>query len=445
MKKTPVGPLVEVPVPRAARKYREQAPLPVGTRAGHGATAQSPRLPGKALALKLETYTASHPQPIGLPVNEPSPNALQQARSLFEQGVREVESGQMSRAESYFAQALELAPERPSVLMNLGVVRANLGLTIQAIDLLRRAAELEPEAFQTWAHLGTTYAQAGQFQLALSALDRALALQPQALIALRHKASVLRELGRWDESAQCLETLHQQGGGDEFTRYMLAAVRHAQSGWAQEPPAPPAGYVAQLFDRYADDFSSHLSQLDYRAPDILVKAAMGCLSQPWPHVLDLGCGTGLVGQCLQGHALRVDGVDLSAGMVNRARESGFYRRVWQADIHDAMEEADRAGDRYDLIVSADVFIYVGALARAFQLATRVLRAGGGLAFSLEEWAAGPEAYVLRPSLRYAHSMAYVQRLASDNGLRILRADGGLLRHDHGQAIAGLFCVLQKIP
>ena len=376
-------------------------------------------------------------------MNEPIPNVFQQARALFEQGVREFEAGQLSQAEASFAQALELAPERPSVLMNLGVVRAALGLTTQAIDLLRRAAELEPEAFETWAHLGAAYAETGQFQLALSALDRTLALQPQALTALRHKASVLRELGRWDEPAHCLEKLHQQGGGNEFTRYMLAAVRHAQGGWTQEPPAPPAGYVAQLFDRYADDFSSHLSQLGYRAPEILVKATLDCLSPPWPQVLDLGCGTGLVGQCLQGHALHLDGVDLSAGMVHRAQASGHYRRVWQADIHDAMEQALRAGDRYDLIVSADVFIYVGALERVFQLATQVLREGGGFAFSLEAWATGPEAYVLRPSLRYAHSLPYIQRLATDHGLRLLRADSGLLRHDHGQDIAGLFCVLQK--
>jgi predicted TPR repeat methyltransferase len=368
---------------------------------------------------------------------------LHQARTLFEQGLQAFESGQLSQAESCFAKALELAPERPSVLLNLGVVKAALGQTTQAIDLLIRAAELEPEAIETWVHLGATYAETGQFPLALKALDRALVLQPQTLIALRHKASVLRELEQYDESAQCLKMLHQHGGGDEFTRYMLAAVLHAKTGWAQKPPAPPAGYVADLFDRYADDFSSHLSQLDYRAPDILVKAAMGCLSQPWPNVLDLGCGTGLVGQCLQGHALRVDGVDLSPGMVNRAQASGHYRQVWQADIHDAMEQAHRAEDQYDLIVSADVFIYVGALERAFQLAARVLRAGGGLAFSLEEWASGPENYVLRPSLRYAHSLAYIRRLASDHGFQILRADKDLLRHDHGKAISGLFCILQK--
>jgi predicted TPR repeat methyltransferase len=53
--------------------------------------------------------------------------------------------------------------------------------------------------------------------------------------------------------------------------------------------------------------------------------------------------------------------------------------------------------------------------------------------------------VLRPSLRYAHSLAYIRRLASQQGLRILLADSDLLRHDHGKAIDGLFCILQKTP
>jgi hypothetical protein len=48
-----------------------------------------------------------------------------------------------------------------------------------------------------------------------------------------------------------------------------------------------------------------------------------------------------VGQCLKGNSLRVDGVDLSPGMVNKALESGHYSRVWQADIHDAMDTRTR--------------------------------------------------------------------------------------------------------
>ena len=77
----------------------------------------------------------------------------------------------MAQAESCFAKALELAPERPSVLLNLGVVKAALGQTTDAIDLLLRAAKLEPEIIETWVHLGATYAETGQFPLALEALD----------------------------------------------------------------------------------------------------------------------------------------------------------------------------------------------------------------------------------------------------------------------------------
>ena len=164
-----------------------------------------------------------------------------------------------------------------------------------------------------------------------------------------------------------------------------------------------------------------------------------------PVMLDLGCGTGLVGKSLKGYAQRVDGVDLAAGMVSHAQASGYYHQVWQADLHEALSQAQATGTCYDLIVSADVFIYVGALERMFQLVQQVLSIGGGLVFSLEEWTLGSEKYVLRPSLRYAHSMAYVQQLASAHDFQILSADSGLLRHDHGQAVNGLFCVLQKSP
>jgi predicted TPR repeat methyltransferase len=132
-------------------------------------------------------------------------------------------------------------------------------------------------------------------------------------------------------------------------------------------------------------------------------------------------------------------------MVSIARDTGHYRRVWQADIHDAMAQASHVKHKYDLIVSADVFIYVGALEHTFQLASQVLRDGGGLAFSLEDWSEGSENYVLRPSLRYAHSLGYIRRLASDHCFQILRADNALLRQDHGMAIDGLFCILQKNP
>ena len=49
------------------------------------------------------------------------------------------------------------------------------------------------------------------------------------------------------------------------------------------------------------------------------------ISEPlWPRCIDLGCGTGLMGPLLRGHVGHLSGVDLSSGMVDKARQRGCY-------------------------------------------------------------------------------------------------------------------------
>jgi Flp pilus assembly protein TadD len=52
---------------------------------------------------------------------------LEQARTLFLEGVAHYEAGRLPQAEQKFSAALSLAPGRPSVLTNLGAVRLKLG------------------------------------------------------------------------------------------------------------------------------------------------------------------------------------------------------------------------------------------------------------------------------------------------------------------------------
>ena len=75
----------------------------------------------------------------------------------------------------------------------------------------------------------------------------------------------------------------------------------------------PQAYVARLFDDYAPRFDAHLIEsLAYRAPaliaDALDSAAPG---RRFAHALDIGCGTGLMGQAVRGRVDHLTGVDLS--------------------------------------------------------------------------------------------------------------------------------------
>ena len=49
-------------------------------------------------------------------------------------------------------------------------------------------------------------------------------------------------------------------------------------------------------------------------------------------ILDLGCGTGLAGLAFQPLAARLDGVDLSPAMIEKARARGIYDHLDVADL-----------------------------------------------------------------------------------------------------------------
>src|SRR3546814_6006397 len=89
-----------------------------------------------------------------------------------------------------------------------------------------------------------------------------------------------------------------------------------------------------------------LGKLSYRAPALLRRAvdlARAPVTLPMA-ILDLGCGTGLAGEAFKG-------VDLSPGMVIRARKRGIYDALSVAELTDALQRTER---RFDLVLAADV-------------------------------------------------------------------------------------------
>lgn len=360
---------------------------------------------------------------------------LEQARRFFLDGVAHFEADRLEQAARSFEAALSLAPGRPSVLTNLGATWLRLGRWADAVPLLEEATAAEPGHLEAWAHLGTALAELGQAGPAEQALARALALDPSRVMLWSHRGGLLRELGRLPESAQCYERALALGADPQLNRYYLSAVRATEV-----PPAPPRDYVESLFDRYAQEFQGHLVQdLRYQAHEVLVQGLVPLGRARYPSVLDLGCGTGLIGPLLQAMADHIDGVDLSAGMLEGARATGAYRSLVHADVAEYLRTAQR---QVDLVLAADVFIYVGALEAVFEGVARILAPGGVFAFSVEALPDGQDLRLL-PSLRYAHSEAYVRRLAQQHGLLVRAVVRAPIREDQRQPVEGLYLYLAK--
>ncbi|MGE0407965.1 MAG: class I SAM-dependent methyltransferase [Amphiplicatus sp.] len=206
--------------------------------------------------------------------------------------------------------------------------------------------------------------------------------------------------------------------------------------------AAPAAYVAALFDAYAPDFENALvERLHYTAPTTIAAKVRAAAPAGAPHrfarALDLGCGPGLAGEALRLDIGYLEGVDLAEGMIAVARGKGVYDSLRQDDI---LAHLLGPGAPFDLILAADVFPYIGDLARIIAAMGAKLTPGGLAAFSVEK--AGAEDWTLRESLRFAHSEDYLRRLAAQASLAVVTIEETVLRKDRGAEIVGLVAILK---
>ncbi len=111
-------------------------------------------------------------------------------------------------------------------------------------------------------------------------------------------------------------------------------------------------------------------------------------------IIDLGCGTGLVGAELQRLGFtEIDGLDLSPEMLEVARSKNIYRELIEADLLKPLDIAEAA---YDAAISAGTFttgqVHAGRLSEIL----RVLKPGGMLAcvIASDYWRSGGFAGIL---------------------------------------------------
>lgn len=171
----------------------------------------------------------------------------------------------------------------------------------------------------------------------------------------------------------------------------------------------PEGYVVWLFNTYAANFDNHLARLAYQGPEMLRQLAVRAdwCEDKSRAILDIGCGTGLSGQPFLPYASRLDGIDLSPGMLNQARRRGIYDDLHHGEAH-AVLGAMPSGI-YDTALAADTLIYIGDVAELFRLVADRLKRGGSFLFTVET---GEHGFALTPSGRYSQADAYLRNCAA---------------------------------
>ena len=376
----------------------------------------------------------------------------------------------LDEARTLYERAAAARPDLPHAHYNLGRLGQDRGDAAQAAAHYRRALEADPRHAPSQLNLGDLAQQAGRLDEAAACYRSALALRPGYAAAHNNLGTALQHQGALDAAveqyraataldagyaeAHCnlgtaLALLHDRAAaersferalelepGNAKARFALAALR------GDNPERAPPEHVRSLFDDYAPRFDTHLvRQLEYRAPELIAARIAAHVGARGVEVLDLGCGTGLLGAALAPHARAIDGVDLSGGMLDHARAKGCYRELHRSDITEHLARV--APDSYDAIAAADVFIYVGALEAVFAGAARVLRAGGCFAFSVESPPDGGDGFRLQPTGRYAHGVRYVADLLRTHGLATVLSEPITVRKQGGQAVPGMLWLAAK--
>ncbi|MEH2481557.1 putative TPR repeat methyltransferase [Nitrobacteraceae bacterium AZCC 2146] len=280
------------------------------------------------------------------------------------------------------------------------------GDLVAAEDLFVQATDLAPGFATAWFTLGEVREQLGDL--------------PGAIIAFGH--------------AQTSDADDRNGAG-------LRLMRLGATKLAMMPPT----YVTALFDQYAPKFESALvDTLGYRGPAVLFKAVLAACTavertMVFKRAIDLGCGTGLAGAAFAAQAGEIIGIDLSPRMIERARATGFYAELKVAEIVDGLRRRPAASA--DLILAADVLIYLHDLAPLLAEVARVLVPGGLLAFTAESHEG--DGVVLGAGLRYAHSVDYVRASVAAAGLTLSQLEPASIRNEGNIPVPGLVAVAIK--
>jgi predicted TPR repeat methyltransferase len=357
--------------------------------------------------------------------------------ALIAQAQQAAERGELAEAEAGYRAALAAAPDHLGASTLLGLLLVERGKVDAAIELLEHARDLAPGFAPIQLAIGSAYAAAGHDELAVTAMETAIKLDTSSTVPLERLARHHIRARRPREAIGMLRRVLRRDPDHAQARFLLAGLTgDAATALAT---APPAEWIADLFDSYAPTFDTHLvDELKYGVPRALAAllAALGMPTDRSWRVLDLGCGTGLAGVELRACARELIGVDLSPRMIVRARQRGIYDELHCEDLGAVLS---RVRD-VDVIVAADVFIYVGRLETTFAACATALRPGGLLAFSVERSEA--DDVVFHANLRYAHSEAYIRGLAAAHGFTTERCEPTVLRVDDSRPIHGLLYVLR---
>jgi predicted TPR repeat methyltransferase len=395
----------------------------------------SDALPDKAQALfmagRLDEAAALYRQRL-----QERPHDIEANQAL---GFIYFQARQFELAQYFAGEALKLDPTYLDGFRLRGMALMQLGRVTPALQCFAQGLALKPDSVELLVNHATALLELKRLDEALAGFDRVVALDPGNAVGWNNRANTLVGLKRLEEAAECYGRALQIRPDLETAksnRFLVLLQLKKVSRIADFALRDMFDEVATRFDQLMVD------GLDYRGHLHLRTLADAKLppSKPPMRILDLGCGTGLVGDAFKDLAAggRLDGIDLAPRMIDVARKRGIYDDLILGDLETVLAAA---GSSYDLIVSADTMVYLGDLAPTFKGVFNRLSAGGFYLFAVES-KDGP-GWEQTDVSRFRHSEAYLKEEAARSGLEYFAQMDCTLRYEREEPVPGFAVALQK--
>ena len=394
-----------------------------------------------------------------------------QPDALHYLGVLLYHSGDRETAIALIEKSLSIAPKQPAALNNLGNMYRMAARDDDALKAYWAAIRHDSGHADSWRNLADIQRRREDPIAAIKSLKIALTFEPDNFSARHWLGLLSAEMGEFDQAAEIFistvkddvfnagniityaDILNHHGMPEKALELVLEwqkkepsnplATHHVAAHSGANSAGASDAYVREIFDGFADTFENTLEGLDYDAPAIIEKTVAALYSGARiGRMVDLGCGTGLLGNLLRPAIDHLTGVDLSPKMLAHAQAKNVYDVLAEGEIVKFLQSGQQSP--FELITAAEVLNYIGDLQPVFESAVTRLNPGGFFVGTYETLAVQSDpGYCLMPSGRYAHNQDYILQVGAKAGLIHHETIPIPLRKSFDEVVEGLLVIFRK--
>ena len=337
------------------------------------------------------------------------------------------EQSRLKEAEACYRQAIKLKPDYAEAHYNMGNTLKELGRLKEAEACYKKAIKLKPDYVKAYNNLGVMLQEQGKLDEAEVSYKKAITLKPDYADFYANLGNTLRDQDKLLEAKLNYKKAIELKSDSKKFKHIFDALTGKTTNFA------PREYVEVLFDNYAINFENSLvNKLEYKTPNKIVEMIVA--KNPniqLGSVLDLGCGTGLIGDEIKKYCSNLEGVDLSKLMLEKASAKNIYDKLEHKDIVEYLSTEDLD---FNYFISSDVFVYVGNLSEIFRLLKSRNKSKGKFVFSTEH--TDRDGFFLEQTGRYSHSKKYIESLCNKFGYKLSHFEVVNLRKNKNKFIIG---------